>query len=145
MKYARIVNNAAVDTRDTSPEGCFTQNIVEEFVEVPDEVQGGWINDSGTWSAPAIKPEPAPIPVEVIPPVVSTIQFKLLFKSAERIAIKTSTDPIVIDFFDIVNDIRLTEVNLNSKSTRDALGYLEGIKLLAAGRKDEILTGVEKE
>ena len=54
MKYARIQNTYAVDVRLESPEGCYTPNIVAEFVEVPDEVMDGWILTDGTWAAPVI-------------------------------------------------------------------------------------------
>ena len=54
MKYSRIPNNYAVDVRTDSPEGCFTPNIVAEFVEVPDDVQDGWILTNGNWSAPVV-------------------------------------------------------------------------------------------
>ena len=54
MKYARIQNTHAVDVRSDSPEGCYTPNIVTEFVEVPDEVMDGWILTNGTWAAPVI-------------------------------------------------------------------------------------------
>lgn len=54
MKYARIQNTYAVDVRSDSPEGCYTPNIVAEFVEVPDEVMHGWILTDGTWAAPVI-------------------------------------------------------------------------------------------
>ena len=54
MKYARIQNTYAVDVRSDSPEGCYTPNIVAEFVEVPDEVMDGWILTNGTWAAPVI-------------------------------------------------------------------------------------------
>lgn len=54
MKYARIVSDYAVDVRTESPEGCFTPNIVAEFVEVPDEVMDGWVVADGIWSAPPI-------------------------------------------------------------------------------------------
>lgn len=54
MKYARIQNTYAVDVRSDSPEGCYTPNIVAEFVEVPDEVMDGWILTDGTWAAPVI-------------------------------------------------------------------------------------------
>jgi hypothetical protein len=54
MKYAKIQNTYAVDVRLESPEGCYTPNIVAEFVEVPDEVMDGWILTDGTWAAPVI-------------------------------------------------------------------------------------------
>ena len=57
MKYARIVNSTAVDVRTESPEGCFTPNIVAEFVTVPNQVESGWTVEGGEWSAPIV-PEP---------------------------------------------------------------------------------------
>lgn len=77
-------------------------------------------------------------------PKVSPVEFKLLFTAPERVAIKAAraTDTVIDDFFDIVEDVRLTHVDLGLKSTQDALSYLEGLGLIAAGRKAEILTGV---
>jgi hypothetical protein len=75
------------------------------------------------------------------PPKVSPVQFKLLFTSPERIAIKASTDPVVQDFFDIVNDPRLTHVDLGLQSTQDALSYLVSVNLLTTERRAEILLG----
>jgi hypothetical protein len=74
-------------------------------------------------------------------PKVSPVQFKLLFTSPERIAIKASTDPVVQDFFDIVNDPRLTHVDLGLQSTQDALSYLVLQGLLTTERRAEILLG----
>lgn len=143
MKYARIVSNAAVDVRTESPEGCFTPDIAAQFVTVPDQVEDGWTINEGVWSAPAI-PEPVvpPAPV-VIPPKVSPVEFMLLFKSPERIAIKAArpTDPVIDDFMDIVEDTRLTFVDLGLQSTQDALNYFVFKTILTPERKDQILTG----
>lgn len=146
MKYARILNHTAVDVRTESPEGCFTPNIVAEFVEVPDEVQDGWSNESGTWSAPAAPDPVEPTPATVVPPTVSPIEFMLLFTTQERVAIKTARagDPIIEDFMSIVEDPRLTGVNLALQSTQDALGYLAAESLIGADRPAEILKGEVK-
>ena len=82
-----------------------------------------------------------PVPPPVIPPKVSPVEFKLLFTAPERIAIKTSTDPVIQDFFEIVNDPRLTEVNLALPSTQDALGYLAQQGLIAEARIAQIVLG----
>ena len=52
MKYARNVNNRAVDVRETDPEGHYTPNIVAEFLVVPDDVQDGWTLVGGVWTNP---------------------------------------------------------------------------------------------
>ncbi len=68
----------------------------------------------------------------------------LLFTSPERVAIKAlrQTDPIVDDFLDIIEDPRLTFVDLGLGSTVSAIDYMVYVGLVAPGRKAEILTGV---
>ena len=143
MKHARIANNTAVDVRTESPEGFFTPEIAAQFVEVPDEVENGWLLESGIWSAPPAPPEPQPEPLQIDAPRGSPVEFKLLFTAQERVAIKAAraTDPVIDDFFDIVEDPRLTHVNLGLQSTQDALAYLEATGLITTARRQEILAG----
>lgn len=138
MKYARIVNGHAVDVRTESPVDCFTAEIVAEFVEVPDAVENGWVITGGKWSLPSDTAS------NQKPVTVSPVEFKLLFTSAERVAIKAAraSDPVIDDFFDIVEDSRLTLVDLGLQSTKDAIDYLESKALITAERKAEILKGV---
>ena len=57
MKYVHIKNNQAVDIA-TDPANQFHPDLAIKFVEAPDEVQRGWVqDDSGNWSAPT---EPTP-------------------------------------------------------------------------------------
>lgn len=74
---------------------------------------------------------------------VSPIEFKLLFTGPERVAIKAArqTDALVDDFFDIIEDPRLTHVNLTLTSTQQAVGYLASQGLIAAERVSQILSG----
>lgn len=144
MKYARIVSNTAVDVRTESPEGCFHPDIATQFVTVPDQVEDGWTLNYGVWSAPVVPDPVIPDPVPVIPPKVSVIEYKMLFTSAERIATKYSTDPVIIDLQELMNDPRTTTVDLSLKSISDALDYMTELGILAVGRKSEILTGVVK-
>lgn len=46
--------------------------------------------------------------------------------SAERIGIKAmvSTDVTIADFYEIIEDPRLTEVDMGLQSVRDAVGYI---------------------
>lgn len=75
---------------------------------------------------------------------VSPIEFKLLFTSTERIAIKAAkaTDPILEDAFEILDDPRLTYVDLTLTSNKNLVGYLALQNLIAPERVAEILTGV---
>lgn len=56
MNYARVVNDVAVDVY-ADPYQRFHPDLASQFVEVPLEVEAGWILVDGTWSAPP-KPEP---------------------------------------------------------------------------------------
>lgn len=143
MKYARIINDIAVDVREEHPENFFTPNVVAEFVEVPLIVEDQWILKDGTWEAPII-PDPV-IQVPLIP-IISPVEFKLLFTPQERMAIiaERANDLILNDLFSILDDVRLKEVNLNLESNKALMDYLEGKGLITADRKAEILTGVMK-
>ena len=139
--FARIINNVAVDV-STNPQEQFHPDISAEFEPVPDDVQAGWArNEAGEWEAPAPTPEPTPAPTES--PKVSPVEFKLLFTAGERVAIKAAraSDPVIDDFFSIVDDPRLTHVNLGLQSTQDALGYLETKGLITDARRVQILAG----
>lgn len=139
--FARIISNVAVDV-SSNPAEQFHPGIADQFEPVPDEVKAGWVrNEAGDWEAPAPSPEPDPAPTEA--PKVSPVEFKLLFTAQERVAIKAAraTDPVIDDFFDIVEDPRLTHVNLGLQSTQDALAYLEATGLITTNRRQEILAG----
>jgi hypothetical protein len=139
MKKAWIENNQIRDIALGDPASLYHHDVAQFYdTDVPDEAQNGdgWVNGQ-------LVPRPTPETVapDVVYPTVSAIEFKLLFTSSERVAIKTSVDPVVQDFFGLVEDPRLTNVRLGLKSTQHALAYLEAVGILDAGRKDEILTG----
>lgn len=140
--YARIISNVAVDV-SADPENSFHPDLAAEFVEVSAKVRHGWIKTGSSWSAP--EPAPTPDPV-VIPPKVSPIEFRLLFTPAERVAINTAKtdDAVLTDFFSIVDDPRLTFVDLGLQSTQDAIAYLVAKELLTQERASEVLTGTFK-
>lgn len=137
--FARIINDVAVDV-STDPANSFHPDIARQFEPVPDEVQVGWIRKDGQWSAPAPAPQPEPTPTY---PKVSPVEFKLLFTSQERVAIKAAraTDPVIDDLYDIVEDPRLTFVDLGLQSTQDALAHMVAQGLLTEDRRSEILSG----
>lgn len=143
MKKAWVENNRIRDIAAGNPADLFHPDIAALYdTDVPDTAVNGAELVDGEWVNPAPAEPPAPAPVPAAAPKVSPVEFKLLFTVLERVAIKASTDPIVQDFFSIVEDTRLTHVDLGLQSTQDALSYLEAQGLIAAGRKDEILTGV---
>lgn len=135
--FARIINEVAVDVC-TDPATQFHPYIAREFEPVPDEVQAGWIRKDGQWSAPAPAPQPEPVYPKVTP-----VEFKMLFASAERIAIKEArtTDPVIDDYFDIVEDPRLQAVDLGLHSVQEGIHYLQTIGILTEDRVSQILAG----
>lgn len=139
-KQARIVNSVAVDVVTGDPAEFFHPDIAKDFVPVPDQVESGWSVTAGKWSAPTPVEPTTPAPVY---PKVSPVEFKMLFTSMERVAIRTAraTDPTVDDFFDLVEDPRLSYVDLALPSVQGALHYLAATQLIADARIPEILSG----
>lgn len=146
MKYAWIDNAQIRDIAHGNPEEIYHPDIAKFYdTSVPDDAENGdgWVNGALV-KRPAPTPPPTPEPVAVVPPKVDVITYKMLFTSAERIATKASTDPVIIDLQELMNDPRTQNVDLALKSVQDALDYMTYIGILAAGRKAEILTGEAK-
>ena len=80
-------------------------------------------------------PEALPVSDEI-----SAIAYKMLFTLSERVAIKNSTDPVVIELNELANDPRLSTVNLSDKNTIDGVNYLVSAGLLTQERADMILS-----
>ena len=145
MKYAWIENARIRDIAPGNPESHYHSDVAKFYdTKVPDDAENGDGWDGVTLTKPVVVEPVAPEPAPVVPPKVDVITYKLLFTSAERIATKASTDPVIIDLQDLMNDPRTQNVDLALKSVQDALDYMTSIKLLAAGRKAEILTGIPK-
>jgi len=87
---------------------------------------------------------PEPEPVAPLLPLLTPVEFKLMFTPTERIAIKNTrpTDEILDDFMDIIDDPRLDTVNFNLQSTKDAIDYLVSIEVLTVERAVQVKTGV---
>jgi hypothetical protein len=142
MKYAWIENNVIRDIANGNPDELFHADIAKYYdTEVPDDVLNGATLVNGAWVNPAPVEYAAPEAMPKEAPKVSPIEFKLLFSPTERVAIKTSIDPIVQDFYEITNDARLTYIDLGLKSTKDAIAYLVNIGILTKDRADVILSG----
>lgn len=71
--------------------------------------------------------------------LVNTTDFMLRFTSQERVAIRSSTNPVVVDFLRIVDDQRLLVVDLNNPVVLNGLEYFVSISLLASDRPAQIL------
>lgn len=143
MKHAWISNTIIRDICHGIPAESYHPDIAKLYdTQVPDDAANGDTWDGTTLTKPVI-PEYVPPPsVPVKPPTVKAIDYKMLFTSAERIASKASTDPVMLDLMELMNDPRTTHIDLSRPSLGAALDYMTHIGILAPGRKAEILTGV---
>lgn len=137
-KDNKVIAVSVIGSMEMSPNVTHIQT--DEFQIVSDDsilVESGYSFIGGVYQKP-VEQVVAPEDIKVSP-----VEFKLLFTAAERVAMKLvrATDPVIDDFFDIVEDPRLTHVNLSLSSTIAAVGYLETVRLIAPGRKEEILSG----
>lgn len=141
MKYVvRVVNGVVVSRGDLRD----TDQPASGFMEVSEEVYAqarlGATYDGRTFTPPADR----------TPRTLSVFDFMLRFTRDERAAIRAKgvTDPMVADFFELVNARQGTGVNLDSPLTVAGLAYLSGQTVdgntitgtppLAAGRAAQI-------
>lgn len=145
-KFARLVNNVAVDVVDGDPAEYFHPDIAAQFEQVPNNVEAGWLFADDVWSAGESSNGSAEAE---IPPTIGVIKFKLLFTSPERIKAKElrQADPVIDDFWSILDDPRTTEVDPNLESIQNVIEYTltainaAGIATDVAARKAAILSG----
>lgn len=145
MRKAWIENERIRDIAPGNPAELYHPDVAKRYdTLVPDDAQSGdgWVNGALVKPEPPAPVEP-PAPAPATSPQVSPVQFKLLFTPQERVAIKAAraSDPVIDDFFDIVEDPRLTFVDLGLQSTQDALSYLVQQGLLTVERRQQILAG----
>lgn len=138
MKKAWIENNKVRDIANGNPSELFHPDIAVNFdTDVPDDTAVGAELVNGVWINHVI--DDTPVETITVLPLLSPVEFKMLFTSAERIAIKSSTDLVVIDFFELINDPRLTQVDRNLQSVKDAIAHLVLVGIVTQLRADEIL------
>jgi hypothetical protein len=144
--YARVAGNTAVETY-VPPDGaviedCFHGDVLKQFVECPADTRvGATLDDAGVWTQPALPPAPPP-PQR---PDLTPIAFYLAFKPQERIAIKTSADPIVKEFWETYQLAAQTNSPIQAAlvSVQSGVAYLRQQNILATDERiDEILDGV---
>jgi hypothetical protein len=152
-RFARIVDGAAVEIIEWSPEGRYPEDWV--WVECPPETVQGSTFEDGEWDHPTppstVEPAP-PAPARILQ--VSPPTFLLLFKSPERIAIRAARNysgadaganmvkAVLDDWFSIIDDPRLQYVDLALPATQQGIDFLVTAGLLTAPRAAEIKLGV---
>lgn len=110
------------------PAACYKGPIPTgaAWIACPDDTLPGDTYDGTTWTK---APRPA-VPI-------TKLTFLRRFTAEERIAIRASTDPIIVDFLQLLD--MASEVRVDDPDTVAALNYFEAQELLAAGRAAEIL------
>ena len=97
------------------------------------------LNDPLDWTPPdgcvLELAEESPPPAK--PVLLTQLAFLRRFTPQERIAIRSSTDPIIIDFLHLLSLAQ--DVRLDDLDTVAGVNYLEQQALLAEGRAAEIL------
>ena len=58
MKYARIENNTVQEIIDFNPQGRFTQEIVSQFIECPDDTKQNMIYENGEFKENVVVIDP---------------------------------------------------------------------------------------
>lgn len=125
--WARIINGQAVDVVTTDPSSLFHPDLASEFVTVPDGTENGATFANGTWTAP-VPPVEAPVPpAPYVPKIVSIGIFMTSIMTAERIALRASTDPLVKEFVTTVTDPKMDAVDLNLPSIQFDIQYAAGL------------------
>lgn len=144
--YARMVDGCAVDVTTADPNEIYHPDVAATFDVVPDGTANGDKKTGTTW-AKYVAPVAVVVPPK--PPTVTPPQFKLLiFAELPEILAKVPTDPTIAAFVSIIDDPRLTEVDLSLESTINGLTYcftaIGRTAAQIATRLAEVKTGVWK-
>lgn len=147
--YARIINGVAVDV-SAAPERCFHPIVAAEFVVVPDSVQHGWRLNGDSWQAPAgvtpVAPANPNVPTETGNLTPTPPEFLLLLTLQERVAIRAAgpTDLVIEDVLRMLDDPRVTFIDLTNPSVVEAIHYLTTTEppLLTIERTARVLAGL---
>lgn len=82
MKYVYVKDGMVADVARVDPLNIFAASYAAQFIEAPDEVEGGWLYDGAAFSAPPVLTEP-------IPEEVSMAQCRLALYDLHGIEIET--------------------------------------------------------
>ena len=121
--YAQIQGTLVVEVVTQAAYNTFNTTTQALFIACPSNVTAGYTYTAATqtWTAP-----PAPPAVQVKYPTLTPMQFYLAFTPTERIAIKKSTDPVVVEFwatYQLAAQLNNT-IDPNLVSVQEGLTYL---------------------
>lgn len=145
--YARVVNGHAVDVTVTADiTALFHAEIAAQFIVVPDGTEDHARLVDGQWLAP-VPPEAAnanPLDPAVEYPILEPLDFYLAFTVAERRAIKSSTVPDVVEFWNTYERCEAAgkHIDPNRPSVRHAVAGLVALNIIGTNRVPDILAGI---
>lgn len=132
MLYGCPKNGRLVAVQDQAGFDATHDSVKSLWVGVPDGTRAGATEVEGVWTNP-------PPPPAVLSYVDDVPTFLMRFSGPERVAIRASTDELVVDFMTLLNDPRTVAVNRALESVQQGVGYLEQINLIPEGRAAQIL------
>ena len=153
---AWIENNQVRDICPGNPTELYHPDIAKHYdTDIPDDIVQGATLIDGVWTNPIPVIYTAPEPI-ITYPNLTPMQFYLAFKPMERIAIKTSTDSMVQEFWATYQLAVQTSasIDMSLTSNQDAIGYLaipktaqtpfgtSGPGIITADRIAQILQGI---
>jgi len=118
--YALVIDGTVVETTTRQRDG---------LIPCAWEVVAGWGYDGETFTPPPVAPR------------WQTRDFLLRFTPQERMDIRSSTDPVVQDFLDLLRTS--DEVVSNHPLTQQGMGHLVAVELLTQERREQILGSSE--
>lgn len=143
--FARVINGTAVDV-SSDPENSFHPLLAAEFIKVPAKVMQGWVLTGGTWAAPVSQAVEPVTPVEIGKLQPTPPEFLLLLTLQERVSVRAagSSDLIIEDVLRMIDDPRVTFIDLTNPSVIEAINYLTTTAppLLTAERAARVLSGL---
>lgn len=143
-KYGYLKEGRVIALNDEEGFAQTHDSVKNLWRMVPEETQIGSTLDGSKWSHPAPQRRLR----------ISPVEFKMAFAMQERLAIRqarsySGDDPaqaeaamVIDDWFGIIEDPRLTMVDLELPQTKEGLSYLVSAGILTAARKAEIEAGL---
>ncbi len=130
MRYLLIKNNIVVNAIEADSE--FISNLSGYDHKILTDNYGiGFSYINGVFSEPELQP------VDSNGISLTQLEFLRRFSAEERIAIRSSDNPIIVDFLHLLNLAQ--EIKTDDPDTIAGVNYLETLNLIAEGRAAVIL------
>lgn len=130
MRYLLIKNNIVVNAIEADSEFISTLSGYDHKI-LTDNYGIGFSYINGVFSEPELQP------VDSNGISLTQLEFLRRFSAEERIAIRSSDNPIIVDFLHLLNLAQ--EIKTDDPDTIAGVNYLETLNLIAEGRAAVIL------